>query len=58
MLPRSNSVDIFTHQIKNYMNNDYVIVDYTQTIENAIKEIQSKKNQVFLLLKIISCAEF
>ena len=51
MLPRSNSVDIFTHQIKNYMNNDYVIVDYTQTIENAIKEIQSKKKSSILVIK-------
>ena len=33
------------------MNNDYVIVDYTQTIENAIKEIQSKKKSSILVIK-------
>ncbi len=51
MLPRSNNVDIFTHQIKNYMNNDYVIVEHTQTIGAAIRTIQSKKKSSILVIK-------
>lgn len=51
MLALSNSVDLFTRQIKNFMTDDYITIDHEQTIGIAIKQIQSKKKSSILVIK-------
>jgi CBS domain-containing protein len=51
MQPQSNNVDLFTIQIKKYMNDDFIIVDHKETLSNSIATLQSEKKSSILVIK-------
>ncbi len=44
MPDRSNSVELFVKKISDYMSEDYLYVDISTSIGEAIKNLQKQKN--------------
>ena len=51
MQARSNTVDLFTIQIKEHMNDDFIIIDHKETLNNAIAKLQAEKKSSILVIK-------
>jgi len=43
MANRSNSVELFVKKISDYMSEDYLYIDISTSIGDAIKELQKQK---------------
>ena len=41
MFKRSNSVDLFTNKVMDYMTDDYVLVDKEQTVKSSIEKLRT-----------------
>jgi CBS domain-containing protein len=48
MFKRSNSVDLFTNKVMDFMTDDYVLVDKEQTVKSSIEKLRTEKNQPLL----------
>jgi len=49
MANRSNSVELFVKKISDYMSEDYLYIDISTSIGDAIKELQKQKKSVILV---------
>ncbi len=47
----NNTVDLFTIQIKQHMNNDFIIVHHNETLSDVITKLQTEKKSSVLVLQ-------
>jgi CBS domain-containing protein len=49
MFKRSNSVDLFTNKVMDYMTDDYVLVDKEQTVKSSIEKLRTEKKSTIII---------
>jgi len=49
MFKRSNSVDLFTNKVMDFMTDDYVLVDKEETVKNSIEKLRTEKKSTIVV---------
>ena len=49
MQKRSNSVDLFTKKVMDYMTDDYICVDSKETIGTATQQLRDEKKSTLII---------
>jgi hypothetical protein len=52
MFKRSNSVDLFTNKVMDFMTDDYVLVDKEETVKSSIEKLRTEKKSTIVVEEI------